>query len=140
MRKNFSFLTICLLVIMSFASVAMAEQHICPSVAAIKQRINDKSLMKIGFMPIFQGNDRFYYGQYELADKFDTHEKWLFHFYVRSIDSPETKDQAWSLYRNLMDSLPNMTPLAADKGLGWECEYVEVTLGKYYYSVYVRLK
>lgn len=132
-----------------------AGTHTCPSLSAIKQKINDKNLVKFEYSKHghFGGPDTLdSKGVINFFDSFDTNETWVFHFDVSHVWD---RDKLWDLFQNYLSSQPDISRIAKDADDGyiddsrltegrWVCRYTsgfaDFGMGTYSYNVFAVAK
>lgn len=92
--------------------------HLCPTAAALKQRLKDKNVMTYEFSPSKMGVPYFYYGKVQLTDNFNTNDQWYYELRIIPVTS---EDEAWTLFQNYLNSLPEGVQEARDEGYYWSC-------------------
>ncbi len=118
---------VCIIASVSFVTFAHADQHSCPSIAAIKQHLTDKNLGQIKYT----NHDGFGWsngtsarGYIEFTDHFDTNETWSFQFEVTNVWD---QNRLWDFFQNYINNQPELNREASDKYPGyygqWTCYY-----------------
>jgi hypothetical protein len=132
-----------------FATNIFADTHQCPRLSAIKNIINNKDYLSIGYHTYdgFGGVKSNGYAGVNFFDEFETNETWVFHFDVENV---ENKDEAWNLFQHYLDTQPDIARVATDSKScidsshldsgRWICHYPYEGVGTRFITVFAVAK
>lgn len=105
--------------ILSLATIAHADQHLCPTLNDIQSTIKDSKLLHV--------EDYYLGGKYSFLTyfgSFNTNETWYLCY--RSIDSDAKSDaDAWKIFQRRLKTIPNSSQYAEDEIYSWDCKYTD---------------